>query len=137
MNPWIVAVLIAAMLVLGSALYIRLRWHRAPQAYRAMVGVAACYLLIGSLLGAWVLHIATPKHAVVTVPAIPNIPASAVAAGNDPNKFSAKVVGITDGDTVDALDAGGLIPTPFASRESTRPSMTSPSERNRLSTSSL
>ncbi len=117
MNPWNVTVLIAAVLVLGSALYIRLRWHRSPRAYRAMAGVAACYLLAGSFLGAWVLHLASPKRAEVMespraagIPYIPGSVASAVAGQpvNAPNKFSAKVVSITDGDTVDALDSGGL-----------------------------
>jgi endonuclease YncB( thermonuclease family) len=40
--------------------------------------------------------------------AIPTVSASTAAAVSDPNKFSAKVVAITDGDTVDALDSRGL-----------------------------
>ena len=63
MNPWIVTVLIAVLLVLGGALYIRLRWHRSPIAYRAMLAVSACFLLAGSLIGAWVLHLAAPRPA--------------------------------------------------------------------------
>jgi hypothetical protein len=52
---------LAAALVAGGALYIRLRWQRSPQAYRAMLMVAACNFVAGSLVGAWALHLAGPK----------------------------------------------------------------------------
>jgi hypothetical protein len=54
------AIIAAVTLVAGGALYIRLRWRRSPQAYRAMLVIAACYFAAGSLMGAWVLHLATP-----------------------------------------------------------------------------
>jgi len=105
---WTTAVLTALMLVIVTALYIRLRWQRAPQAYHGMIGVAACCLVAGALLGAWVLHLAVPKPAELPIAAIPAVSASPVAVANELNKFAAKVVGITDGDTVDARDARGL-----------------------------
>lgn len=121
MNLWTWVVLIAAILVAGGALYIRLRWLRAPQAYRAMVIVATSYLLAGALLGAWALHLVAPKPPEIIQPSpspvgISNIPGAVASAGaavpglpaNAPNKFSAKIVGVTDGDTVDALDQAGL-----------------------------
>src|ERR1700681_3582125 len=103
MNHWITAVLTALMLMVSTALYIRVRWQRAPQAYRAMIGVAACCLFAGALPGAGVLHLARPKLAEVPIAAVPAVPAPPVAVVNQLNKFDAKVVGITDGDTVDAL----------------------------------
>jgi len=105
---WTTAVLTALMLVIVTALYIRLRWQRAPQAYHGMIGVAACCLVAGALLGAWVLHLAVPKPAELPIAAIPAVSASPVAVANELNKFAAKIVGITDGDTVDALDTRGL-----------------------------
>jgi hypothetical protein len=54
---WNLAALIAALLAGGAALYIRLRWRRAPQAYTAMVAVAVAYFVTGAILGAWVLHL--------------------------------------------------------------------------------
>ncbi len=47
------AVVLAAALVAGGALSIRLRWQRSTQAYRAMLMVAACYFVAGSLVGAY------------------------------------------------------------------------------------
>lgn len=67
---WKSAAIVAAALIAGGALYIRLRWHRSPQAYRAMLAVAACYFVAGSLVGSWALHFATSK---------PSIPAAEVA----------------------------------------------------------
>jgi len=60
MATWGTAVAIAALLIAGGALYIRLRWRRSPQAYRAMIAVAAGYAIAGALLGAWVLHVLGP-----------------------------------------------------------------------------
>jgi hypothetical protein len=74
-------VLIAATLLFGGLLYIRLRWHRAPQAYQAMIGVAGCYLLAGEMLGAWVFHLATPKPTEVTAAAIPTVSAPPARCG--------------------------------------------------------
>lgn len=61
MVPWKSAIVIAAVLAVVGALYIRLRWRRSPQAYRAMLGLAACYFVAGSIVGAWVLHLVSPK----------------------------------------------------------------------------
>ena len=44
------------MVVLGT-LYIRVRWRRSPQAYRAMIWLTACYFVAGSIVGAWLLRL--------------------------------------------------------------------------------
>jgi len=53
--------LVALALVLAGALYIRLRWRRSPQAYRAMIALGVCYFVAGLITGAWILHVTTPK----------------------------------------------------------------------------
>jgi len=58
---WNWAALIAALLAGATALYIRHRWRRAPQAYTAMVAVAVCCFVAGAVLGAWVLHLFEPS----------------------------------------------------------------------------
>jgi hypothetical protein len=58
---WNWAALLGALLAGGTALYIRLRWHRAPQAFTVMVAVAVCYFVAGAVLGAWVLHLLGPS----------------------------------------------------------------------------
>jgi hypothetical protein len=66
------AAVAAVALVIGSTLYIRLRWHRSPRAYRAMLALATCYFLAGGFIGAWALHLATSK-AVKLVEANPRV----------------------------------------------------------------
>jgi hypothetical protein len=62
MLTWTELMIVAALsLVAGGALYMRLRWRHAPQAFRAMLVIAACYFVAGSLVGAWVIHLATPS----------------------------------------------------------------------------
>src|SRR5216684_4030803 len=115
MVSWASSLIVAFALVVCGAVYVRFRWQRSPQAYRAMIGLAACYFIAGSIAGAWVLHfvssrsarslqVATPSSS-IAVPAIPASPAASTAAQplNPSNTFSAKVVNITDGDTVDVL----------------------------------
>jgi endonuclease YncB( thermonuclease family) len=111
---WTWTVVVAIALVVVGALYIRQRWHRSPQAYRAMIALAGCYFVAGSLTGAWLLHLTTTTH-VEARAASANVtaPTSATAVGaseaiNALSKFSAEVVSITDGDTVDVLTPGGL-----------------------------
>ena len=58
-----VAALFAALLAVGTALYIRLRWRRAPQAFTAMVAVAACSFVAGAILGVWAMHQSRAKAA--------------------------------------------------------------------------
>lgn len=64
MNAAIVA---AVALIIIGALYIRLRWWRSPQAYRAMMALAVGYFVAGALAGAW-LFSAAPKPADVSAP---------------------------------------------------------------------
>ncbi len=111
------AVVVAVALVVAGGFYIRLRWSRSPQAYRAMVAIAAGYFAAGLFVGAWALHPAAPKHAeAVAQTASANAPARpaaevGAAAGvalAGLSRFSAKIVSITDGDTVDVLSQGDL-----------------------------
>jgi endonuclease YncB( thermonuclease family) len=78
-----------------------------------MIAVAVCYFVAGSLLGAGVLHFVGAKQMeVATTSADIAAPEPSVAAAAQPvplNRFSAKVVGITDGDTVDVTGPGGAI----------------------------
>lgn len=62
-NPWIVPV-IAAALVLGSAIYVQVRWRRAPVALRAIGSVGGICFVAGFLVGVWAFHIADnrPVH---------------------------------------------------------------------------
>jgi len=45
------SIVLALMVVAGGAFYIRQRWGRAPQAYRAMIALAVCYFVAGALIG--------------------------------------------------------------------------------------
>jgi hypothetical protein len=77
-------VFIALLLLAAGALYIRLRWRRAPQAYRAMIVLALGYFIAGALAATWVLHRAAPQSAEVVAirPSAPvAAPASGLAAG--------------------------------------------------------
>src|SRR5712692_9441432 len=111
-------ILIATALVAGGALYSALRWRRSPRAYRAMIAVAVGYFVAGALAGAWAVHLLAPKpaeiaaagpSASVPVPPFPAVTASHAAAGAQPdylpNRYSGKVVGVTDGDTIDVATA--------------------------------
>jgi hypothetical protein len=71
------AVIAAVALIAGGALYIRLRWRRSPQAYRAMLAIAACYFVAGSIVSVWVLHLVGPGP---TVPPPTQIAAPTAAA---------------------------------------------------------
>lgn len=63
---WTLAIVIAGALVSAGALYTWVRWRNAPQAYRAIVGVALCYFVAGLLLAAWALQ-PTPSGSVEAV----------------------------------------------------------------------
>ncbi len=105
MLTWTWIVVVALALVVGAALYIRLRWRRAPQAHRAMMVLAACYFLAGSLVGAWVLHLMEPSPSAPVASA--SAPAVAPQPANRPTRHSAKVISITDGDTIMVADSAG------------------------------
>src|SRR5713101_5759996 len=101
---WTSSLIVAFALLIAVAIYVRFRWWRVPQAYRAMIGLAACYFVAGSIFGAWALHFVSPSPPQVATPSSSiAAPAPAASVAIPPNTFSAKVVSITDGDTVDVL----------------------------------
>jgi hypothetical protein len=86
---WNWAALVAALLAGGIALYIRLRWRHAPQAYTAMIAVAVCSVAAGLVLGGWIGHFFAPS---VSAPAeherastvAPELPSAAPSAAVSP-----------------------------------------------------
>ncbi len=108
------AIILAFALVVAGALYIRLRWRRSPHAYRAMIALAVGYFIAGALADGWILDLAFSRHAKTqsasanVTPAASTPPIAASEAANPLSKFSANVVGITDGDTLDARTPAGL-----------------------------
>ena len=68
--PWKWPIIMAVLLIAGGTLYIRQRWRRSPQAYRAMIWLTACYFVAGSIVGAWILHLFAPR---------PNAPVADIA----------------------------------------------------------
>jgi len=56
LSLWTAPALIAALLVLGVAIYLLVRWRRAPTAFRAMVTVAGICFVAGLLAGLWSFH---------------------------------------------------------------------------------
>ncbi len=95
------------LFVAAGAVYIRLRWGRAPQAYRAMVAIATAYLLMGAVLGGWILHRAMLPSSTAVATKSPSVSNPAVVTSGLPNRLSATVVGITDGDTIEVADSAG------------------------------
>jgi endonuclease YncB( thermonuclease family) len=121
---WNSAAFVAALLAAATALYIRLRWRRAPQAFTAMVAVAACFFVAGAVLGAWSLRFLAPRPAVLGVSSGPAAPTTidhgtsdhgtsvtaiqpASGAAYTGPKFSATVTNVLDGDTVDVVGPNG------------------------------
>jgi hypothetical protein len=93
------SLIVAFALLIGGAVYVRFRWQRSPQAYRAMIVLAACYFVAGSIVGAWVLHFISPgSPQVVTASPSIAVPAPATSAAGQPlnprNTFSAGVTPI-------------------------------------------
>jgi len=77
---WTYAIGAALALVAAGALYVRLRWRRAPQAYQAMIVVCPAFFVAGALAGAWLMHAVSPAAPIavrVAVPAagVPAVPA--------------------------------------------------------------
>jgi hypothetical protein len=62
------AILGALALVLAGGLYVRLRWRRSPQAYRAMIVLAASYFLAGALAGGWLMRLVMPPPSALPSP---------------------------------------------------------------------
>ena len=82
--------LVALGLSLGGAVYIRLRWRRAPVAMRAMSFIAICYFIAGSLFTVWVAHLGgavsppAPQQNAAEHPGPLPSPASAEVPSNQP-----------------------------------------------------
>jgi len=77
------ALAVAVALIIIGALYIHVRWRRSPQAYRAMIVLAGCYLIAGGLLGACAVHVMASRPSEVSKPpgtATPNVSGSAPSA---------------------------------------------------------
>jgi hypothetical protein len=65
------SMLLALALVVAGALYIRQRWGRSPQAYRAMIIVAICYFVAGSVAGMSLMRSARQQAETVASAAVP------------------------------------------------------------------
>jgi endonuclease YncB( thermonuclease family) len=124
MSAWTSMIVAAVALTAVGGLYVQLRWRRSPQAHRAMIVIAAGYFIAGVLAGAWALHLAVPRPQIVAAATSARAPARplpvsmaspvAGASGTPPDylplKYTGKVVGITDGDTINvALDPKGEV----------------------------
>src|SRR5271169_6125074 len=77
MLDWRWIPLVALALIVAGALYIRLRWRRSPRAYRAMIALAVCYFVAGSVTGAWILNLTVANRS--SEPAIPSATADSTA----------------------------------------------------------
>jgi endonuclease YncB( thermonuclease family) len=71
-----------------------------------MVAVAAGHLVAGALLGGSIVHRVMLPSSIAVATKSPSVGKPAVAA-REPNRFSATVVGITDGDTIVVADSTG------------------------------
>ncbi len=100
-------VVIATALIAAGALYIRLRWRRSPQAYRAMIVLAVCFLTAGAILGGLLVHLIAPSPSRRAENATTNPLTGSLVGPGPPNRFSARVVSITDGDTISVAATNG------------------------------
>ncbi len=113
--------IVSTALVGGGALCIALRWRRSPQAYRTIIVVAVGYFVTGAR-GRCISWLRSPFRSLRQIRALwcpqPPFPAatavSHAAAGtqpdNLPNRYSGKVVGVTDGHNRRGDRAGGRRP---------------------------
>ena len=53
---------LALALIAGSGLYIFLRCHRSPKAYKAMIVVSVASFVSGSILGAWAPRLVSDRR---------------------------------------------------------------------------
>jgi endonuclease YncB( thermonuclease family) len=98
--------LVAFALIAGGTTYIYFRWRRAPQAYQPMMILAVVYLTAGGLLGSLLDHLARASSPTKPVAAVAqNLPG--VLAMADTHRIAARVIGVTDGDTVEILESTG------------------------------
>jgi endonuclease YncB( thermonuclease family) len=72
-----------------------------------MIAVAAGYLVAGGALGGWVVHRVMVPSSTTVASKSPSVSNPAVVTPELPNRFSATVVGITDGDTIVVADGAG------------------------------
>jgi hypothetical protein len=110
MLSWMSAIVIAAALIAGGGLYIRLRWRRSPQAYRAMVALAVCYFVAGSILGAWVLHFAAPSNSGQSTRAAPPSPVAFAPVLNPTPAALPSIIGSLGFGTVNYDPAHAALP---------------------------
>jgi hypothetical protein len=106
LSTWTAPILVAAALVLSVALYISVRWRRAPTAFRGMISVAGVCLLAGFLAGVWAFHFWTAKGLATSS----TLPSSESSAAAPPGTVSAAEVGkaIVAMDEKHAGDSGWL-----------------------------
>src|SRR6266478_2722815 len=114
MTAWVFATLVAMAVVAGGLIYIHVRWRRSPHAYRAMIALAACYFVAGSVLAAWALHLAAPKSTVeatrpstIAAPSIspPSVTLPIPPLHYDPAHAVLPVPNLTPGDTLPGATA--------------------------------
>ena len=72
-----------------------------------MVALAVGYLVAGAVLGGWIVHRVMLPSSTAVATKSPSVSNPAVAMPELPNRFSATVVGITDGDTIVVADSAG------------------------------
>src|SRR5215471_945088 len=127
---WSWTILAAFALIAAGALYAHFRWRRSPQAYRAMLVLAGCYFVAGSMTGAWIVHLTAKNLAVHQPTAEPTLASVATPSALAPMlKESAPIpllydpahamlpdTKLTPGDTFPAVTAGEVC-TPGWSRE--------------------
>lgn len=102
MTWWSISGLVAVALALGGTAYIRPRWRQARQAYQAKIVLAACYSM-ATLLGGWLVHSTPPSTLNNRFASISSAPQTPQAI----RRITAKVVRITDGDTVTVVESDG------------------------------
>jgi endonuclease YncB( thermonuclease family) len=118
------AAIVALALLVAGVLYIQIRWRRSPHAYKGMIVLAVGYFAAGILFTVWLLHPPESKKQAAGVGPGPSsevapsssVPVSAAAPKVGisldylPNKYTGRVAGVTDGDTIDvALNPSGQI----------------------------
>jgi hypothetical protein len=93
---WTVAALVAAALVLGSAIYIGVRWNRAPAALHALISVAGVCFVAGLLGGLSIFDFVAGQPMSASSRRTSSPPASSAALGSVPALEVGKAIVETD-----------------------------------------